>query len=245
MEARHVDDDVLLAEVARQPAPAIHVEADAVRAWPCRVAGVVASAALSAAYCGCDRQQVAQRARDIVLRERRAQQRVLLGGVEIGVDDVPVDPRRALDMAEREVGRNAVEAVGRCARQRHRIAGAHRGHQAVGIIIGRVQPLAADLPGCNASRSLRVRWSHTAGGNGGGGGAALAAAGRACRTARPCRASAGAGLGSGGRRWLDLAPDSARLRQQPDQRQRCHCRDQHQGFRTRHHREYQPIHFEG
>ena len=57
---------------------------------------------------------------------------------------MPVDPRIAADMAERQVGRKLVEPIGCRLGQDHRVAGAHRRFQAGRIIIRRGQTVAAN-----------------------------------------------------------------------------------------------------
>jgi hypothetical protein len=75
------------------------------------LAGVFSSAFFSAAYCGWVGSRAVQRVGDPAARQRVAQQRVLLGGVEVLVDDVPGDAGRLVDVAERKVRRQAVEAA--------------------------------------------------------------------------------------------------------------------------------------
>ena len=82
-----------------------------------------------------------------MLLERADQQCSLALSVNVIVDDVPAEAILAADMAKREIPRNQVEAVGRSARDRHRVAGLQRNHQAIGIIVARVEPLGADTRG--------------------------------------------------------------------------------------------------
>jgi hypothetical protein len=74
----------------------------------------------------------------------RVQHLPLAGIVQVLVRDVPALPGIAADMAEGEVRGHPVEAVGRRLRQRLRIAGPDREVQSGRVIIGRVEPFAAD-----------------------------------------------------------------------------------------------------
>ena len=112
MEAGNVDDDIFGAEVARQPTPPVEVEADAVALRRLGQRGV-GKRDLQGRIFGVRREKAVERGSQIVLRERAPKQRVLLLGIEVGVDNPPVDPARLLDVAERKIGRKLVEALRR------------------------------------------------------------------------------------------------------------------------------------
>src|SRR5947209_18260088 len=101
MEPRNVHDDIFGAKIPRQPAPAVHVEPDAV------ALGLVAcrrcrKRRLESFILRVTRQQTAERRTQIVRRDGVAKERVLLGRVEVVVDDPPVDPAWPAYMAEGE-----------------------------------------------------------------------------------------------------------------------------------------------
>ena len=101
------------AEVARQPAPAIHVEPDSVDLGRRRVAGVISSAALSAAYCGCVGSSPSSAARMLCWASaERSSASCLAASRSLSTTHQSI---RAgfLHVAQREVGRKPVEAVGR------------------------------------------------------------------------------------------------------------------------------------
>ena len=144
VEARHVDDDIFVAEVARQPAPAVHVEADSIE-----LGGVVrrrvGESGLQRRILRVGGKQGAQSVRDPVLGKRAPQKRILLGSIEVVVDRVPVDPHRLANMAHGKVPGHAIEAVGRLLRQSDRVACANGGGKPGGIVICWVQTFDADL----------------------------------------------------------------------------------------------------
>ena len=77
------------------------------------VAGGARQSVLEVAILRVGRQQAAQHVGDAMLDQRRLHQRILPLAVEVLVDDVPAFAVLAADMAEGEVRRNEVEAVGR------------------------------------------------------------------------------------------------------------------------------------
>src|SRR4051794_1274410 len=102
METRNVHDDIFGAKIPRQPAPAVHVEPDAV------ALGFVAcrrrrKRRLESFILRVSWQQAAERRSQIVRRDNVAKERVLLGCIEVVVDHPPVDPPWPAYMAEREV----------------------------------------------------------------------------------------------------------------------------------------------
>src|SRR6185369_2620606 len=125
VEARHVYDDIFVAEVARQPAPAVEVEPDTLTL--CRVgSGCFGERGLQRRILRVGRQQPVERLRNSVRRKRRAEQSILLGGIEVGVGYPPVDPGGLPDMAKRKIGRDAVKAIGRIRGDRSDIAALDR-----------------------------------------------------------------------------------------------------------------------
>ncbi len=127
--------------------------------------------------------------------------------VQVLVDHMPADPRVAANMAEREVRRQLVEAVGRRLGQRRRIARRHRREQAVGVIIGRRQPFAPDIVDIVEQR-LRLRPACQSGGGGGGSGASRLG-GRLRTLGQRRRSGRLRGLGAAGTAW------------RPGRRRRC------------------------
>ena len=77
--------------------------------------------------------------------ERPAEQLVLPVAVEVGILDRPVDAVLAADMAERKIGRDPVEPVGRNLAKRYRIASLKGGGESLRRIVLRVEAFGADL----------------------------------------------------------------------------------------------------
>ena len=137
---RDIDDDVARAEVARQPAPAVHVEADGV---DLRRVHRVGQRDAKRTILGMGRQQSTQGVANAVLAQGKVEQRALAVVGEVTVDDVPVDPVLAADMAEGEVRRQLVEAVGRDLSDAVGIARGDRVGKGVGMIVIRRQPFGS------------------------------------------------------------------------------------------------------
>ena len=163
VEGRHVDDDIFLAELARQPAPAVHVEPDAVDLRRCRSWRAIASAYFSDAILRMRRQQAvaARRRRGCVASAASSIWRWRTSSRSLSTM-CQLDRVVAADMAERQVRRNLVEALGRRLGERHRIAGPHRQRQPGGIIVVRGQPLGADAHGCRSANRWRPRPARSA-----------------------------------------------------------------------------------
>jgi hypothetical protein len=153
----HVDDDILVTQVTRQPAPAIHVEPDslALRLVACRCRG---ERFLEGGILRMRGKKAVQRLCEVVLGKRVSKQCVLLGRIKILVDNPPVYPGRLLDMAKRKIGRQKVEALGRGRRENRRVSGIDRSLEASWIIIRRIETLCRDLPdvGNQGERARRV-----------------------------------------------------------------------------------------
>jgi hypothetical protein len=143
MEGRHVDDDVALAKVARQPAPPVHVQPDAVDLRRVRLVGF-RQRVLQRRILRVGRKQGLQHRRHPAGRQRRFQHLSLAGVVQVLVDDMPVQPVLAAHMAECQVRRNAVEPVRRRLGERQRIARPHGQDQAGGVVVEGIEALAAD-----------------------------------------------------------------------------------------------------
>jgi hypothetical protein len=90
-----------------------------------------------------------------MLLERRFHQQELPLAIEILVRDVPAVALVARDMAEGEVARHPIEAVGRGLGEEQRIARAERHRQPGRIIVGGVEAFGPDLVD-EAEQFLRI-----------------------------------------------------------------------------------------
>ena len=161
----------------------------------------------------------------------------LAGIVEVLVDDMPADPRVAADMAERQVRRQLVEAVGRRLGQDQRIARAHRGDQPGRIIIGRRQPFAPDIVDIVEQRLRLIDLPKRRRGRRRRSGSAwarrLAPSGKRRRSDRPACGWRRAGLGERDRLAAPALAASGRLGHDRRQRHRSHDREHRQMVPTR------------
>ena len=78
--------------------------------------GVAASAAFKAAYCGWVGSRPLRASTTSCRGSAALSKRILLRGIEVVVDDPPVNSSGLLHVAEREVGRQKIEALRRCGR---------------------------------------------------------------------------------------------------------------------------------
>ena len=107
------------------------------------------------------RQQAAQRPDYVVPLEHPGQQQYGRRVGQIGVVDVPVLAVLAADMAQREVGRELAEALGRSFGHHHRIARAKRGVKPGGVIIAWIEPFGTnrrDIGQQGAGITDRPQW---------------------------------------------------------------------------------------
>ena len=120
------------------------------------------------------------------------------------------------DMAERDVRRQHVEPLGRRGRDQRRIVGPHRGHQAGGVIIRRVEPFlgGARMDSSSWFASAIVQTAAAAAGGGGAGAGRRDGRGAVCGPAAGLTAGRGwaaapGGFGAGAAVWASANPAGA------------------------------------